>query len=287
MRLILKFCCAALLTGSPFAGWSQSAEQRAIWNRPAEPFRIFDNVYYVGTAGLSSFLIADRAGHILIDGALPESAPLIAANIRRLGFNLRDVRYLLINHSHVDHSGGLAELKRLTGAKLVASAGDKADLEMGRTVGRSDLAAFPAVKVDRVIGEGGQVRLGASRLTAILTPGHTKGATSWVMTAGGKRVIFVSSISVAGQGLVADPSYPRAAADFEATFRKLRTSKADIFLSYHAEGFDLEAKRAKLAAGDAGAFVDPSELGRAAARAEQAFRTQLAQQKARAREQQR
>ncbi|PZU08729.1 subclass B3 metallo-beta-lactamase [Sphingomonas sp.] len=270
-----------LALSTPFApAFAQSAETRIGWNRPSQPFRIWGNLYYVGTAGLSSYLLTGPAGHVLIDGGLPESAPLIAANIRRLGFRLRDVRIILINHAHFDHSGGLAELKRLTGAKLYASAGDRPDLEAGRTIGRGDLADFPAVRVDRVIRDGEKVTLGPIALTAMLTPGHTKGATSWLATIGGKRVIFASSISVAGQRLVGNPDYPRAAADFETTFAKLRATRADIFLNYHADGFGLEAKRAALKAGKPGAFVDPGELRWVVDAAQKSFAKELASQRA-------
>jgi metallo-beta-lactamase class B len=273
---------AILLTfASPLApALAQSAETRVGWNRPFEPFRIRGNLYYVGTAGLSSYLLTGPAGHVLIDGALPESAPLIEANIRKLGFRLRDVHIILINHSHADHAGGLAELKRLIGAKLYASAGDRPDLQAGRTIGRADLSDFPSVTVDRVIRDGEKVTLGPIALTAMLTPGHTKGATSWLATVSGKRVIFASSISVAGQKLVGNPDYPGAAADFEATFRKLHATKADIFLNYHAEGFGLVEKRAALKDGKADAFVDPGELARAVAASEKSFAKELASQKA-------
>jgi metallo-beta-lactamase class B len=105
---------------APLAAQTQMCYQ-ADWCQPAEPFRIVGNIHYVGTAGLSAFLISDPRGHVLIDGGLPQSAPLIAANIRKLGFRVEDVRYLLINHAHFDHAGGLAELKRLSGATLVAA----------------------------------------------------------------------------------------------------------------------------------------------------------------------
>ncbi|QJU58065.1 subclass B3 metallo-beta-lactamase [Sphingomonas sp. AP4-R1] len=281
MTRLALFAAGLLALAAPLApALAQSAETRVGWNRPFEPFRIRGNLYYVGTAGLSSYLLTGKAGHVLIDGALPESAPQIAANIQKLGFRLRDVRIILINHSHVDHAGGLAKLKALTGAKLYASAGDMPDLEAGRTLGRTDLSDFPPVHVDRLVRDGQVVALGPIRLTALLTPGHTKGATSWLTTLAGKRVIFASSISVAGQKLVGNEEYPSAAADFEATFRKLKSVKADIFLNYHAEGFGLNEKRAVLNAGKADAFVDPGELGRVVAASEKSFTKELASQKA-------
>jgi len=280
MRISSLILTALALSAPSAAAFAQPAEQRAKWNGPREPFRIAGNLYYVGTSGLSAYLIAGPRGHVLIDGALPESAPLIAANIRKLGFRLTDVKYLLSNHSHVDHAGGLAELKRLTGARMISSAADKPDLEAGTTIGRTDIADFPAVKVDRVVGDGDRVTLGPIALTAMLTPGHTKGATSWIADIDGKRAIFVSSISVAGQKLVNNADYPGAAADFRTSFAKLRALKADIYLSYHAEAFDLDAKQAKARAGAKGAFVDPDELSRQVDLAEKAFEATLAKQQA-------
>lgn len=277
---MIRPLAALLLIAAPLPCAAQSADVPAAWNRPAEPFRIRANLYYVGTAGLSAFLLTGPRGHVLIDGALPESAAQIEANIRKLGFRLNDVRILLINHSHFDHSGGLAELKRITGAKLYASAGDKPDLEAGHTIGRPALAAFPPVKVDHVVKDGERVTLGPIQLTALLTPGHTRGATSWLATVSGKRVIFTSSITVAGQKLVGDPAYPRAARDFEATFARLRSTRADIFLNFHAEGFGLDAKRAALAKGNRDAFVDPGELPRVVEASQGAFAKELASQQA-------
>jgi metallo-beta-lactamase class B len=278
MRYLI-LAAAALTVALPAISTAQDAEQRVAWNRPAEPFRIAGSVYYVGTAGLAAFLIADPKGHVLIDGGLPESAALIAANIRALGFELRDVKYLLINHAHFDHSGGLAELKRLTGAKLVASRGDRADLESGKVKGRPELPAAAPVKVDRVIGNGAKLRLGGIRLTANLTPGHTRGCTSWSLDSAAGRFLFACSLTVAGQKLSGDPAYPHAAADFRRTFARLRTLKADYFLNFHPEFFDLDGKRARQRAGEADPFRDAGEVLRQAERAEKAFEKELAKQR--------
>ena len=267
---------------------AQDAQQRIDWNKPAEPFRLIGNVHYVGTDGLSAYLIVDPKGHVLIDGGLPESAPLIAANIARLGFRMRDVRHLLINHAHYDHSGGLAELKRASGAKLVASAGDAPDLVAGRTIGRPELDGFPPVRVDRIVGQGAAVTIGATRLVAHMTPGHTKGCTSWAMTTRdpavrrGKpvSVLFACSITTAGQPLTGAKDYPSAAADFRATFARLDRIEADVFLNFHPEFFNLAAKRARLIAGDRAAFVDPAELPRQVAKARAGFEVELARQRA-------
>lgn len=273
--LTMLLLSLALVAG---ASPAQTPDERIAWNRPAVPFRIVGNVHYVGTEGLSAYLVTGPKGHVLIDGGLPESAPLIAANIRALGFRLRDVKYLLINHTHFDHSGGLAELKRLTGATLVATAGEKADLVAGRTIGRPTLARFPAVAVDRIVRDGDRVVLGPIVLTAIASPGHTRGGVSWMTTTAGKRVLFATSLTVAGQPLVGDRDYPEAAADFASTFAKLRRLRADVFLNFHPDFFDLAGKRRAQLAGRADAFVDPQELKRQVESAEAGFEAELVAQ---------
>jgi metallo-beta-lactamase class B len=280
MKRLMLSLAPLLLMGAAAPQQQDWTQIRADWNRPAEPIRIIGNVHYVGTAGLSAYLITGPQGHVLIDGGLPESAELIAANIRALGFRLEDVKVLLINHAHFDHSGGLAELKRLTGARLLASAGDKVDLERGSTEGRDDLDPFPGVKVDAVIGDGEHIRVGAIDLTTHLTPGHTKGCTSWSLRVeeAGKPldVAFACSLTVAGQDLSGGPGYPGAAGDFRATFATLRGLKADVFLNFHPAAFGFDDKRARLVAGNALAFVDPGELRRRVDDAEAAFGAELA-----------
>ncbi len=278
MRSLVLAALAALAV--PTAAPAQDAQQRIEWNRPFAPFSIIGNVYYVGTEGLSAFLITGPRGHVLIDGGLPESAPLIAANIKALGFRLRDVRYLLINHTHFDHAGGLAELKRLTGAQLVGTAQQRADLASGKTLGRPQLAGFPPVRIDRYVKDGDRLTLGSIVLTAIHSPGHTRGGVSWAITTAGKRVIFATSLTVAGQNLINDPVYPRAAADFRATFARLKRERADIFVNFHPDFFNLAGKRAAQRRGKADAFVDPAELRRQIDIAEAAFQQELARQRA-------
>ena len=268
----------------PAAAQSTFAEQRALWNRPMEPFRIIGNVYYVGTFSIGAYLITDSSGHVLIDGGMEESAPVIAANIARLGFRIRDVRHLLINHAHWDHAGGLAELQRLSGAGVVASAADAADLERGSNADRDDTARFAPVAVDRHVGDGDRLRVGADELVAHLTPGHTRGCTSWTFRAReGDRsfdILFTCSLTVAGRRLVGPDPYPEAAEDFEATFARLRAIPADVFLGFHGEQFSLEQKNRRRLAGHALAFVDPAEAGRRIDQAEAAFRAELAAQRA-------
>lgn len=272
---------AALLAGLALPAAAQDTDWvqvRKEWNAPVAPFTIVGNLHYVGVAGVSAYLITTPEGHILIDGGMEESAALIAANIRALGFKLHDVKILLINHAHWDHTGGLPELKRLTGGRLLASAADTPGLEAGKLDYRPDIPPGPAVKVDGSLADGQVIRLGGTTLTTHLTPGHTKGCTSWTMRAGGFNVIFACSISVADQPLTPGHGYDAAASDFRATFAELKAMKADIFLNFHPSGFDMEAKRKKLLAGDKRAFVDPGELQRRVAAAESGFDEELAKQ---------
>ncbi len=179
MRFNLLFWAVASLAAA-----QSSVSQSAAWNRPAAPFRIAGNLYYAGAEGVSSFPIVTPAGSILLDGGLPESAPQIEKNIAALGFRLADVKYPLNSHAHFDHAGGLAQLKRDSGAQLIASRADAAVIAAGQ--GRD----LPAVRVDRVVADGGKVELGGAVMTAVLTPGHTKGCTTWTMPVSAEGKIY-------------------------------------------------------------------------------------------------
>lgn len=257
------------------------------WNEPREPFNVAGNVYYVGTRTVSSWLIATPSGHFLIDGVVAQSAPQIIANIERLGFSISDVRYLLNSHAHYDHAGGLAGLKRASGATMVASAADKPYLEAGAIDhGPSADSPFPRVRVDRVIGDGERLRLGDTVLTAHVTPGHSPGCTSWTTQVVGsdrlrREVFFHCSSTVGGQSL-APEAYPGMIAAFRATFARLRGVEADIFLGNHDNFFDLDAKRQRQLAGDANAFVDPGEVQRFNTELESVFEEELARQQSKA-----
>lgn len=274
---------AVLLAFLPPAQAQNSfAHQRAELNLPIEPFTVIGNVHYVGTAHVAAYLITSGEGHVLIDGAMEESADQVAANIRRLGFRIEDVRWLLVNHAHWDHAGGLAELKRRSGARLAASVADARDLGQGFNSARDDTARFPPVAVDRRISDGEVVRVGPIALTTHLTPGHTPGCTSWTMRArAGERdydILFACSLTVANQLLLGDPRYPGAATDFSRTFAALRGLHADVFLGFHDNHFGLVEKRRRQIVGESLAFVDAGELARQVDRAEAAFREELARQ---------
>jgi len=282
-----RFLFAAFVfLAAPACGQNSFAEQRAEWNRPLPPFRIIGNVHYVGTASIGAYLVTGPNGHVLIDGAMEESADQVAANIRRLGFRVEDVRYILVNHAHWDHAGGIAALQRLSGARVVAGAGDAADLEAGFNADRDDTAHFPPVHVDRRVGEGDRLNLGPVHLVAHATPGHTRGCTSWTTEVsegtGSHTVIFACSLSVAGQRMVDNPRAPKIATEFQQTFVRLAHIQADVFLTFHDNQFDLMARRARLLAGDPLAFVDAEELPRRSGQAEAAFRAELGRQRAEA-----
>ena len=218
-------------------------------NQPREPFHIIGNLYYVGASDVTSFLITSPQGHVVLDGGFPETAPRIVANIRKLGFDPRDVKWLLNSHAHADHAGGLAELQRATGAKLAASAGDAPQLERG---GMSDPAfgdrlLFPAVTPDRILSDGDTVTVGDTTLTAHLTPGHTHGCTTWTMPVRDQGRTY-EAVFVCSTSMVAGRVTPLAK-EYERTFQLLRSLHPDLFFGSHGVFFDLDGKAKRLAAG--------------------------------------
>jgi metallo-beta-lactamase class B len=241
------------------------------WETPAEPLKIAGPIHFVGTKGLASWLIVTPAGHILLNTGMPGSGPMIEASIRKLGLKPEDIKVLLVGHAHVDHAGGHAHMKRISGAQVAAMAAEAALLESG---GKTDFqyAAVPAfafepVKVDRLLRDGEAVTLGDVTLIARHTPGHTKGSTTWVTTVGRYRVVFPDGVTVnPGYRVGRDPSYPSIADDFRRTFRVLWSLKPDIWLAAHTDVFDFERKRKR------GAWVDPWGYRRYVARHARQFR---------------
>jgi metallo-beta-lactamase class B len=276
---------AVVLNLAVVAFGQRNGTERAEWNQPIEPFRIIGNIYYVGVTGVASYLIATPKGHVLLDGGLPETAPIIEKNIASLNFRIQDVKYLLNSHAHYDHCGGLAALKRVSGAQVVASRADAEVLESGRQKNYSiPDSLFPRVKVDRLIGSGETVELGGATLTAVLTPGHTKGCTTWTMRVQelGKtyQVVFYCSTSVPGYPLVDNPRYPDIVSDYEQSFTLLRQLPCDVFLAPHGSFFRLTEKRAQMAQGGPNPFIDPSELRSWVDQSEQEFQKALKAQQA-------
>jgi metallo-beta-lactamase class B len=263
---------------------AQLTAEEARWNAPVAPFRIADGLYYVGTADLASYLFVDRAGMVLLDGGLEASAPLILDNIRALGFDPRRVRYLINSQAHYDHAGGLKALKEATGAELLASTADAELLERGgaEDFQWGDDLTYPAVKVDGRLRDGAVLKLGAIRLTAHLTPGHTRGCTSWAMPArvdGRTRsALFICGASAPGYKLVDNPAYPWIMTDFRRSFATWRKLPCDLFLGAHASYFGMAEKRARMGAGRPSPFLDPAGCRAFLARAEQRISEQAARQ---------
>lgn len=268
---------AALLPTLTYAGEVE-------WNTPHKPYHIAGNIYFVGTQGIGVYLITTPQGHILLDSGTDEGARLVEANIQALGFRLADVKYLIETHAHVDHIGGMARLKRDTGAIFIAAEGDRHALESGA----HDIDniyggwSFPPVKVDRTIADGGTLTLDGITLTAHLTPGHTRGDTTWTMDVNDKgvvrHVLFYASTTVAGNILVNNRSYPGIVADYRLSFQRLKGLKADILLANHPEFADLEVRYQAQLKGKADAFVDPQAFPKLIARSEADFDAELKRQ---------
>lgn len=264
--------------------------QNEEWSQPNNPYRIVGNIYQVGTKGIGVYLITSHKGHILLDSATDKGAKVVMANIATLGFKLKDIKYLIETHAHYDHVGGMARLKAATGAKLVAMVGDKFALENGVLDSENEdrIPGFKPVKVDRLIRDGGTLALGGTKLTAIATPGHTKGDTSWMTVVrdpkieNGKplHVIFYGSTSVAGNVLVNNKKYPGIVRDYRNSFNRLKALKVDVFLVNHPEFADLAEKREAQIAGKADAFVKPDEFIAFVKESAASFEENLAKQKA-------
>jgi metallo-beta-lactamase class B len=283
---------AALLCAPAFAQKpstqpaAKQPSQRELWNAPAEPFHLIDNVYSVGPAGLASYLFKTQDGLILLDGALPESVAQIEANIQKLGFKLSDVKIILNSHAHFDHSGGLAQLKKDTGAKLYAMESDVSALEGGFYLGSESDKSFsaPPVKVDKVLHDGDTVSLGGVTLEAHHTPGHSPGCTSWGQTVRyqGKplELLVFCSATVAANRITPPLQYPGIVEDYRKTFARAKAMKVDVFLAPHPEFFDMAGKRARLKEGAPNPFINPDEFKPFIEKLEAAFEKTLAERTA-------
>ena len=256
------------------------------WTTPFEPFQLIGNIYHVGTDGIAAYIIKTSQGLILMDTALPESTGMIKDNVAKLGFKLADIKYIVNSHAHFDHTGGFAEIKKETGAELVAGERDKPLLEGGYYPGDekdTDLA-FPPVKVDRAVKEGDKVTLGDTTLTAHSMPGHSPGCTSWEMIvkdgSQDRDVLFFCSGTVALNKLVGTPTYPGIVDDYRSTFAKAKAMHPDVLLGPHPEVYGMQEKRAQMKDGAPNPFVKPGELATYVAGLETDFDKQLAKQTA-------
>lgn len=313
-RRVGRCLTAAAALAAPPAAHAQSAVPPAApsaqppacdgpdaWNTPQAPFRLYGNTFYVGTRCLSVLLVTSPRGHVVIDGGLPATAPLVLAGIRALGFRPGDVRLVLNSHAHYDHAGGIAALQRATGAAVAMSAASARALRAG-AVGPDDPqyglpGAFPPVRRVRVLAEGETVRVGPLALTAVATPGHTPGGTSWTWTScegrGGARrcLTFVyadsqTPVSAGGFSFTRSRAYPAALADFARGQRALDTLRCDVLVTPHPEAsglWDRLAARDSARAASAGgpALVDPEGCRRYAAAARARVARRVAEEAAR------
>jgi metallo-beta-lactamase class B len=277
---------AAIAAAAVLAAAGAALAQDSRWSTPTEPFHIMGDTYYVGTEGLSSYLIKTPAGLVVLDAGLPGNAVLVEQNIRTLGFKLSDVKLLLLTHGHYDHAGGMARLKADTGAALASTEGERYALEKGVYPGSEDRKDFdfPPVKVDRIVKDGEVVDVGGVRFTAHLTPGHTKGCTTWTWPVKDRdgathTAIDFCSASVAANSL-APEQYPGMVADYQRTFRIASSIPGDLFLAPHNEQFGMTAKRARLGQGGPNPFIDRAGYDRLIASQKAAFESALAQARA-------
>jgi metallo-beta-lactamase class B len=283
----MKSIVVPLVIAIPIAclGLRAVAQSPANWTEPFAPHTIAGNLHYVGSRDLASYLITTNAGHILINSSLEESVPLIRASVEKLGFKFTDVKVLLISHAHADHCAGSSEIKKLAGASYMVMEGDVPAVENGGAPKKlADFTQFPPTKVDRVLHDGDEVKLGDAVLVAHLTPGHTRGCTTWTMQVrdGGKllHAVIIGSPNVnPGYILVNNKTYPGIATDYEKCFRVLHSLPVDLFLGAHGSYYDMEKKHALLGTASTNPFVDPDGYHRYVTEREQAFRAEWDKQK--------
>jgi metallo-beta-lactamase class B len=261
------------------------AQQQTSDNEPMEPFRMADHLYYIGSSDIASYLITTGEGNIVIDAGYADSEKRLEASITKVGAHVRDVKILLNTQAHYDHAGGFAALKRATGAKLFASEADAPMLEGG---GHGDVVLkesglFPPVVVERRIGDEEHVRLGDADLVAHLTPGHTRGCTTWTWDAIDRghtyHVVDLCGLTILpGTTVSGMVGYPNITNDYRHTFHFLRSLKPDLFLGAHLSYYGGAGKVAKLRAQPDGTnpFVDPAGYRAFVDAAEKRFTDQLA-----------
>jgi metallo-beta-lactamase class B len=255
-------------------------------NEPFPPYRIAGNIYYVGANDITSYLITTPAGHILVNEGYENTPPLIKASVEKLGFKMTDIKYLLNGQAHADHIAGQALLKEWTGAQVVASEADAVVIEGG---GKGDfrwegISSYPPVKVSRRVKDGDQLTLGGTTLVAHLTPGHTKGCTTWTLqtTDNGTKydVVIVGGTTInPGVTLVNNPKYPNIAEDYARTWRVMRALKCDIFLGAHGNYYGMIEKYAHLKRGGPNPFIDPAGYSAFIDRSEKVYLAQLARER--------
>jgi metallo-beta-lactamase class B len=273
----------------PAALFLNIARKALKWDEPAEPARVLGPIYFVGTRGLGSFLITGSEGHILLFTGMPGSGEMIEKSITKIGFKPTEVKIILTGHAHCDHVGGHAYLKKATGAKIAMMREEVELFESGGKLdfhyGMSKAFEFTPAKVDTVFRDEDEIKLGDIRIKALLTPGHTKGSTTYVtkIAADGKTytVVFPDGTSVnPGYRVAVNPSYKGIGDDYRRTFRTLEGLKPDIWLNGHTNTFSYDAKQKRAAKDGAAAWVDPEGYKKFVAAAKEKFEAAEKQEKA-------
>lgn len=260
----------------------------AAWDDPQEPFQLFGNSYYVGPKGVSSVLITSPAGHILIDAGTAKSHEQIIPHIRKLGFKVEDIKYILTSHEHHDHVGSIAELQRASGAVVVGSALSVAVMKTGEASKDDpqfgDLGKFAPAAATRVVRDGEVVTLGPLSVTAHYTPGHTPGGVSWTWQSaeGGRtaNMVYGDSITAYGAPGYKFTSHPEVLADLRKTFARIGALKCDILVTAHPEAGDLWTRMEKRPQLGNAALIDPDSCRKYAAKGMARLETVLAEEKA-------
>lgn len=253
-----------MLLGLAPLSWAGDCPSCAEWNRPQTPFQVYGHTYYVGVHGLAALLITGDQGHILIDGGIPESAPLVEANIRSLGFRVEDIRLLLNSHVHFDHAGAMGALQRASGASVAASAPAAAVLQSGQP-GADDPqhdilpAITPLLRV-RTVKDGETVHVGSLALQAHLTPGHTPGGTSWTWreceASRCLQMVYIDSLTSVSSPGYRFNTHPEVVKSFEKSFETLSQLPCDVLLTPHPEVSDLWQRLEKSQTAGREAFAD-------------------------------
>ncbi|NKB33763.1 MAG: subclass B3 metallo-beta-lactamase [Pseudomonadales bacterium] len=285
MRKLLIQTLSSILLSCLFV--AQVNAQPEGWSRPFDGFQIIGNLYAVGSYDLSVFLITTDAGHILINTGLEESTQMIRENMQSLGFRLEDIRILLTQQAHWDHTAALAEIKEISGAEMWATVGDARVLEDG---GVSDPhfggeASFRPVDVDKVIRDGEIIRLGDLELTVYHHPGHTEGSSSYSMVVnenGRNYDVLIANMGTinSGKQLTEDPTYPGVAEDFLITYRRQKEMDVDVWVAAHNSQYNMHEKYRAGQAYDPDTFVDPVGFVRAIEALEQRYEEYVAAERA-------
>jgi metallo-beta-lactamase class B len=283
--LVIGLCLLTFILSTPQVCAQINDEESRKWNAPVKPYKVVGNVYYVGATEVSSFLIVTSQGLILLDSGFLETVPLIKQNVAQLGFRFEDIKIIINTHAHADHAGGLAQLKSMTGAKLMVSEADAPLLARGgkNDPNFGDHFLFQPVKADRLLRDGDTVQLGDTTMTARVTPGHTPGCTTWTMKAreGSKTydVVIIGSTTIPGYKLVGNANYPNIAADYESSFKILKTLPCDVFLAPHGSFYSMLEKMQRLAQDPSqNPFIDKRGYTQFIDRTEKAFRAELKRQ---------